>query len=452
MDSASIRNEILKLAKEYVQAREIEKKTRSYIPVSGKKIGEEELVNMIDASLDMWLTTGRYNDEFEKEFSRKLNIPFCLTTTSGSSANLLALTSLTSYKLKDRALKPGDEVISVAAGFPTTVNPIIQNNLIPVFVDCELDSYNIDINRIEESISSKTKAIFVAHTLGNMYSVEKILDLAKKYKLWVIEDSCDALGARWKGQMAGTFGDIGTFSFYPAHHITMGEGGAIVTKHEDLNKIIASFRDWGRDCWCKPGKDNTCGCRFCMKRGRLPSGYDHKYTYSHIGYNLKITDWQAAIGVAQLNKLEEFIEQRTANAEFLKKSLEDLSEELLLPKVDPACSPAWFGFLLSVRNPSRVNKNELVTFLENNGVGTRNLFAGNLLRQPMMVRNHIPLRIEDSELKYSDELNESDYSRLPNTEFVMNNSFWVGTAPCNDLSDMAVISEKIHEFFPSLKK
>ena len=419
--SDEIRLQIRNLAVEYCRSLEQERSTveKLYVPASGKIIGVEELQNMLDASLDMWLTAGHFNDEFELEFAKKLGVNFALTTNSGSSANLLALTALTSYKLRQRALKKGDEVIAVAAGFPTTVNPIIQNGLVPVFVDCEIGTYNVDVSRIEEAITPKTKCIFLAHTLGNMYDIDAIMKIAEKHQLWVIEDSCDALGAKWKGRYAGTFGHIGTCSFYPAHHITMGEGGAVFTDDPDLFRIIRSVRDWGRDCFCKPGRDNTCTNRFGGKYGHLPVGYDHKYTYSHIGYNLKITDWQAAIGLAQLKKLDTFLGIRRTNAKYLLDHLSDLEDMLVLPKVLPNCESGWFGFLISVRPETGLRKNDMVQFLEAHGIGTRNLFAGNILRQPMFVRNDVMLRIGDSELLNSRDLMEEHYEMLPNTEFVI---------------------------------
>ncbi len=448
MNKEDIKQQILALAKDYANCLEYEKanKEKKYIPASGKSIGEEELINMFEASMDMWLTVGRFNDEFEKEFAQKLGVKYVLTTNSGSSANLLAFSALTSYKLKDRALKKGDEVIAVAAGFPTTVNPIIQNGMVPVFVDCEVGTYNIDVNKIEEAISPKTKAIFLAHTLGNMYDMDKIMDLAHKYNLWIIEDSCDALGAQWNNKYAGTIGHIGTYSFYPAHHITMGEGGAVVTNDALLNRIIMSFRDWGRDCWCKPGCDDTCHNRFNMKLGNLPQGYDHKYTYSHIGYNLKITDWQASIALAQLKKLDKFLAMRSENAKTLLTELADLQNYLILPQITKNCTPSWFGFLISVKEDAPFSKQDLVKYLEANGIGTRQLFAGNILRQPMIVENDVDLRIGDSSLMKAKDLSENDYHKLPNTEFIMNHTFWVGVAQNNTPQDMKKISAVIHEF------
>ncbi len=423
-----LRQKVRDAALEYFDFISSKSAPKKYVPASGKKIGKEELCNMIEASLDMWLTAGRFNDEFEREFAKKLGARFALSTNSGSSANLLALTALTSHKLGERALKRGDEVIAVAAGFPTTINPIIQNGLVPVFVDAEVGTYNIDISKIEEAISPKTKAIFLAHTLGNTYNLDKILEICTRHNLWLIEDSCDALGAKYKGKYAGTYGHIGTFSFYPAHHITMGEGGALVTSDSTLYRIIMSFRDWGRDCWCKPGHDDTCRRRFNMKLGNLPEGYDHKYTYSHIGYNLKITDWQAAIACAQLKKLDEFLEIRRRNAECLVRGLSDMQDSLILPKICEDSTPSWFGFLISVKTGANFTKQEMVEYLEQSGIGTRQLFAGNILRQPMFVENDIPLRIASSGLKLSSELSESDYAMLPNTDFIMNNTFWVGCA------------------------
>ena len=451
MKKEEIRNKILELAREYYRETFGSPREFKYIPPSGKKLGGEELVNMIDASLDMWLTAGRFNDEFEAEFAKKLGVRFAYTVNSGSSANLVAFSALKSPRLKERALRNGDEVIAVAAGFPTTINPIIQNGCVPVFIDCEIGTYNIKIEDIEKAISSKTKAIFLAHTLGNMYDLDALLTLCKKYNLWLIEDSCDALGAKYKGKYAGTIGHIGTFSFYPAHHITMGEGGAVVTNDAVLSRIILSIRDWGRDCWCKPGTDDTCHNRFKFKRGNLPEGYDHKYTYSHLGYNLKISDWQAACGLAQLKRLDEFVAQRTKNAKFLLTALADLQDVLILPSVPAGTEPSWFGFLISVKPSAPFTKQALVEYLEANGIGTRQLFAGNILRQPMFVDNNIPLRINDSELLNSHNLTEADYSKLPNTDFIMNNTFWVGVFPALGETELTRISETIHEFVKNAK-
>ncbi len=442
----NLRNKVKEAAKEYFGAVLIQNRQKEYIPVSGKFLDWNDLSYMIDATLDMWLTSGRFNKEFEEKLAKYLNVKYALSTNSGSSANLLALSALTSPKLKEKALKKGDEVITVAAGFPTTINPIFQNGLIPVFVDVEIGSYNISAEKIEEAISKKTKAIFIAHTLGYPFDLDNVLNLAKKYNLWVIEDSCDALGAEYKGQKTGSFGDIGTFSFYPAHHITMGEGGAVVTNNPELHKILLSFRDWGRDCICPPGVDNVCKKRFSRQFGNLPFGYDHKYTYSNIGYNLKITDWQAALGVSQLDKIEDFIEKRTKNAEFLHSRLQKLNEFLILPEIEDNVKPSWFGFLISVKKNAPFTKNELVQYLENNGIGTRQLFAGNILRQPMITENDVDFRIGNSKIINSKELNDKYYNLLSNTEFIMNSTFWTGVYPMLNEEDMIKISDTIAEF------
>lgn len=439
-----LRNKVKEAAKEYYKEVFGKKREFDYIPPSGKLLGEEELLNMIDASLDMWLTAGRFNKEFETKFAKYLGVKYALSTNSGSSANLLAFSALTSHKLCERALKKGDEIISVAAGFPTTINPIIQQGMIPVFVDCEVGTYNIDADKIEEAISPKTKAIFLAHTLGNSYDLDKIMELAQKYNLWVIEDSCDALGGKYKGKKIGTIGHIGTFSFYPAHHLTMGEGGAVVTNDPQLYKIIMSFRDWGRDCCCPPGKDGVCGKRFTQQLGNLPYGYDHKYTYSHIGFNLKITDWQAALGCSQIEKLDGFLEIRRKNAQMLTEKLSDLTDYLILPKVNEGVKPSWFGYLISVKENAPFTKQQMVEYLENHKIGTRQLFAGNILRQPMIVDNDVDFRIGNSALINSKDLSEEHYKLLPNTEFIMNNTFWVGTFPALGEEEILRISEAIH--------
>jgi CDP-6-deoxy-D-xylo-4-hexulose-3-dehydrase len=446
-----VRSGIKQWAKVYYFLAQPDKRKGNYIPVSGKVLGDAELCNMIDASLDMWLTAGRFNDKFEKKLAAYLNSKYALTTNSGSSANLLALSALTSHKLGDRQLKKGDEVITVAAGFPTTVNPIIQQGLVPVFVDCEIGTYNIDVDKIEEAITEKTKAIFIAHTLGNTFDLDRISQICEKHNLWLIEDSCDALGATYDGKKVGTIGHIGTFSFYPAHHLTMGEGGAVVTNDPQLYRIIMSFRDWGRDCWCPPGKDDTCKKRFSYQLGNLPHGYDHKYTYSHVGFNLKITDWQASIALAQLDKLPKFLEQRTRNAQHLIGKLSDLQDYIILPKVSANVEPSWFGFLISVKPNDKFNKQQLVEFLEKNGVGTRQLFAGNILRQPMLVDNDIDLKINNSGLLNSRNLTEEHYSWLPNTDFIMNNTFWVGVYPGLGEKELDKTSALIHEFIKEHK-
>lgn len=444
-----LREHIKHLSKIYFEFCKKEN-NRKYIPPSGKVLDENELFYMIDATLDMWLTTGRFNDKFEKQLAKFIDIKYALTTNSGSSANLLAISALTSYKLGERKLQEGDEVITVAAGFPTTVAPIIQNNLIPVFVDVELGTYNIDVNQIEEAITEKTKAIFVAHTLGNPFNLDKVMELAEKYNLWVIEDNCDALGSKYKGKYTGSFGHISTISFYPAHHITMGEGGAVLTNDDELYKIIMSFRDWGRDCWCPPGKDDTCKRRFNWKLGNLPKGYDHKYIYSHLGYNLKITDWQTAIGLAQLKKLPEFIEKRKENFKFLYDGLKEFEDYLILPKATPNSEPSWFGFPITIKENAPFSKFELIRYLESNGIGTRQLFAGNMLRHPAFMETNIKLRIRNSDIINSKELSEKYYELLPNTEKVMNSTFWIGVWPGLDKEDINKIIIVFREFLSNV--
>ena len=442
-----LRNKVKEAAKEYYRAVYGNKKTFEYIPPSGKLLGEEELLNMIDASLDMWLTSGRFNREFEKKFADYLGVKYALTTNSGSSANLLALSALTSPKLGDKRIKKGEEVITVAAGFPTTINPVLQQGLIPVFVDCEVGTYNIDTDKIEEAITPKTRAVFIAHTLGNSYDLDKIMFLAGKYNLWVIEDSCDALGCEYKSKKTGTVGHIGTFSFYPAHHLTMGEGGAVVTNDAQLYKIIMSFRDWGRDCCCPPGQDGVCGKRFSRQLGNLPFGYDHKYTYSHLGFNLKITDWQAALGCSQIEKLDKFLEIRTKNAQMLTEKLSDLKDYLILPVVKEEVKPSWFGYLISVKESAGFTKQQLVEYLESHKIGTRQLFAGNILRQPVFTDDdQIRFRVGKSNILTTADLNEELYQTLPNTEFIMNNTFWVGTFPALGEEEITRIADTIHDF------
>lgn len=405
------------------------KKKSQYISSSGKILDEKELFNMIDASLDMWLTADRFNTEFEKKLSEYIGIKHCLTVNSGSSSNLLAIETLKSSKLGHKKINEGDEVITVAAGFPTTINPIVQTKLIPVFVDAEVGTYNINPDQIEEAITDKTKAIFVAHTLGNPINFDKILKICDKYNLWLIEDNCDALGSRYNDKYTGTFGHIAAQSFYPAHHITTGEGGAIFTNDIQLYKIAMSLRDWGRDCWCPPGKDDTCGKRFSYQLGNLPYGYDHKYIYSHLGYNLKITDWQAAIGLAQIEKLPQFTQKRKENFTLLYEGLKSLDSYLILPIAENNADPSWFGFPITVKENSKINKFELIKHLENKKIGTRQLFAGNILRQPSFVDNKVKLRIRNSSLLLSDELKEEHYSLIPNTDTIMNQTFWIGVWP-----------------------
>lgn len=427
-----------------------QKKLKKRIPAAGKLLDKNDLSNLIESSLDMWLTAGRFNNEFEKKFREYLGAKFCTTTTSGSSANLLAISALTSPLLKERQLKKGDEIITVAAGFPTTINAIVQNGFIPIFLDSEIGTYNIITEDIEKAITSKTKAIIIAHTLGNMFEIDKILELCKKYNLWLIEDSCDALGAEFKiknkWEKAGTIGDIGTYSFYPAHHITMGEGGAVVTNNPLLNKIIKSFRDWGRDCVCPTGQDGVCQKRFSQQFGAMPFGYDHKYIYSHLGYNLKITDMQAAIGLSQLEKLPKFLIKRKENAVYLQNKLSDLKDYLILPQETENSKSSWFGFLITLKKNCNFSKQQMVEYLEKNGIGTRQLFAGNILRQPSFVYNNIPLRINDSDILYSNKLGEQNYKLLPNTEYIMNNTFWVGVHPSLDENDLDKVAFYIHQF------
>ncbi|MGB2578776.1 CDP-6-deoxy-D-xylo-4-hexulose-3-dehydrase [Elusimicrobium simillimum] len=443
---STLRSTIKSLGGLYYSLAKPDVKTGKYVAVSGKVLGKQELKNMLDASLDMWLTTGRFNDKFERDFAAFLGAKYALSTNSGSSANLLAMSALTSHKLGERRLKPGDEVITVAAGFPTTVNPIIQNGLIPVFVDVELGDYNIAVNQIEEALSPRTKAVFVAHTLGNVFDLDQLKALCDKHNLWLIEDSCDALGSKYNGKFTGTVGHIGTFSFYPAHHITMGEGGAVCTSDPALYRIIMSFRDWGRDCWCPPGKDDTCKNRFNMQLGNLPFGYDHKYTYSHLGYNLKITDWQAAVGVAQLERLTGFIDKRNENFNYLYKELSQFSKYLMLPKLSDKVTPSWFGFTITVLPNDKFNKIDLVKFLEDNNIGTRQLFAGNLLRQPVFVDNSFKIRIRNSGILNSNELNDTHYAQLPNTDTVMNATFWIGVWPGLRRDQLEYIVAKFKEF------
>lgn len=384
----------------------------SPVPVSGKVFDETELNNAIEAVLDGWWTEGKFAEEFERAFSKLLGIRYVSLVNSGSSANLVAFSALTSQSLKERVVRPGDEIITVATGFPTTVNPIILKGCIPVFVDVDVATRNIDIKQMKKTITKKTKAIMIAHTLGNPFNLREILKIANQYNLWVIEDCCDALGSKYDGKFVSSFGDIATFSFYPAHQITMGEGGAVVTNNPFLHRAIRQFRDWGRDCWCDTGKDNTCGNRFGWKLGNLPLGYDHKYIYSQIGYNCKLTDMQAAIGLAQLNKLPEFIEKRTANFSRLYNHLKKYEDFLILPKWESEAAPCWFGFMIVIREKAPFTRLAIVNFLESKKIATRSLFAGNLLKHPAY--QNIKHRVVGS---------------LKNSDSIMNNGFWIGVYP-----------------------
>ena len=402
----------------------------SAVPVSGKVIGAGELKMMVDASLDGWLTTGRFNAMFEERLAKFLGVKHLITVNSGSSANLVAFSTLTSDRLGDRAIKPGDEVIGVAAGFPTTVNPILQFGAVPVFVDVDLTTHNIDASKIEAAISTKTKAIMLAHSLGNPFNLDVVTAICKKHGLWLVEDCCNALGAKYNGQLVGTFGDIGTLSFYPAHHITMGEGGAVFTNDPELKLIAESFRDWGRDCYCPPGKDNTCNKRFCWKLGDLPEGYDHKYTYSHLGYNLKISDMQAACALAQMDRVEDFIAARKANFKYLKERLASVEQFLHLPEATPNSEPSWFGFPLVLKEDAGVKRADLINFLDQNKIATRLLFAGNLTRQPYMIGRKFRVSGE-----------------LTNTDTVMNQTFWLGVWPGLTREQLDYVVDRLEEFF-----
>lgn len=400
------------------------------VPPSGKLLGEEEMQNMVAASLDAWLTTGRFNEEFEKKLAAFLGVKHCLSVNSGSSANLVAFTTLTSHKLGDRAIKKGDEVIGVAAGFPTTVNPIVQFGAIPVFVDVDINTHNVNADLIEAAITPKTKAIMLAHALGNPFNLAKVTELCKKYNLWLIEDTCDALGAEYNGQKCGTFGDIGTLSFYPAHHMTMGEGGAVFMNSSELKAIAESYRDWGRDCYCAPGCDNTCGCRFEQKHGDLPYGYDHKYVYSHSGYNLKITDMQAACGLAQLEKLDFFIARRRENFTYLIDKLQTLNDFIHLPVATENSNPSWFGFPITLKDNCGSNRVDLLKFLDSHKIGSRLLFAGNLTKQP-----------------YFKDIEYRVVGDLTHTDKTMNDTFWIGVQPALTNDHLDFVVEKMEEFF-----
>ncbi len=433
MTEAQLKEQILSLVDQYASQAFTQNPFQpgvTPVPPSGKVIGAAELKSMVEASLDGWLTAGRFNQAFEERLAKFLGVKHVLTTNSGSSANLLAFSALTSPWLGERAIRPGDEVITVAAGFPTTVNPILQHGAVPVFVDVDIPTYNAIPELIEQAVTDKTRAIVLAHTLGNPYNLAEVTRIAKKHDLWLIEDCCDALGSTFDGRLVGTFGHIGTISFYPAHHITMGEGGAVFTNDGTLKRAIESIRDWGRDCYCAAGRDNTCGKRFGWKLGELPFGYDHKYTYSHLGYNLKITDMQAAVGLTQLDRLPEFIETRKRNFAFLRKRLSSLEEMLILPEATPGADPSWFGFPITLRESAGVHRPDLLAYLDQYKIGTRLLFAGNLTRQPYFQGRQYRV-----------------HGELKNTDIVMNNTFWVGIYPglTQTMLDYAAI--QIETFF-----
>ena len=429
-----LRAEILTLVEQYHQAAFAGKPFvagQSAVPISGRVFDAEDMQYLVDSALDFWLTTGRFAAQFEKELATFIGSRAATLVNSGSSANLLALTAMTSPKLGERQLKPGDEVITVAAGFPTTVNPIIQNNLVPVFVDVVIPTYNIDVAQLHAALSPKTRAVMCAHTLGNPFDVATVKAFCKQHNLWLVEDCCDALGATFQGKNIGTFGDTATLSFYPAHHITMGEGGAVLTNAPQLKTLVESFRDWGRDCWCEPGKDNTCGKRWDLKLGDLPFGFDHKYTYSHIGYNLKATDMQAAVGVSQLKKLPHFIDIRRKNFAYLHQAMQDqgLDEFLILPEATPGSDPSWFGFPVAVRSGQPFSREDLVKHLNEKKIGTRLLFGGNLLRQPAYAG--VPHR---------------KIGNLENSDFVMNQVFWLGVFPGLAQQQLDYIVEIVRHF------
>jgi Predicted pyridoxal phosphate-dependent enzyme apparently involved in regulation of cell wall biogenesis len=433
---SEIRGKILELVKEYYR----ESATtggfvpgKDMIPFAGRIYDEKEMVNLVDSSLDFWLTTGRYAEEFERRFAEIMNQRYCMIVNSGSSANLVAVSALTSPLLKSERLKEGDEVITVAAGFPTTVTPIIHNGLVPVFVDVDIETFNINADLIEAAITPKTRAIVLAHTLGNPFDLDKVKVIADKYNLFLVEDCCDAVGSTYNGKMVGTFGDIATTSFYPAHHITMGEGGSVLTSNPILKRAATSLRDWGRDCYCDPGCDNTCGRRFKGQYGDLPEGYDHKYVYSHLGYNLKVTDMQAAVGVAQLDKLNDFIQKRKDNFKLLSEGLKKYENYLILPKATPNSAPSWFGFPFSIRQGAPFKRNDLANFLEGHKILTRQLFAGNMIKQPAFK-----------------DLNYRVVGELTNTDYIMGNTIFIGVYPGIDTVRMDYILEVFDNFFKNI--
>lgn len=425
--SSKIKEELLEVIK--TKTKISIKSGVDYIPVSGKVLSPDDILYGIDSTIDSWLTSGRYTEAFENKLRDYLGTKKTALVNSGSSANLSAFYSLTSSNLKDRAIKKGDEIITVAAGFPTTINPFIQFGCTPVFLDIDIYTHNIDCTLIESAITSKTKAIIIAHSLGNPFNLEIITDIAKKYNLWLIEDNCDALGAKYDGKMTGTFGDLGTLSFYPAHHITMGEGGAVLINNRRLSPIVLSFRDWGRDCFCDTGKDNTCGKRFEWQKGDLPFGFDHKYIYSHIGFNLKVTDMQAAIGFGQLNSIDSFVKKRIENHNYLSSLFKELEEFFILPQATPKSDPSWFGFLLTIRPEIKIERHNLLRFLEEKKIGTRLLFAGNITKQPAYKN-----------------LNYRVVGNLENTDLIMNNSFWLGVWPGLNKDNLKYMFNSIKEF------
>jgi len=400
----------------------------SQVPISGRVFDEQEIELLVESSLDFWLTTGRFAEQFEREFAKFVGVREAVLVNSGSSANLLAVTALTSHRLGDRRLRPGDEVITLAAGFPTTVNPILQNGMVPVFVDVHIPTFNVDVSYLETALSERTRAVIFAHTLGNPFALDVVTAFTKKHGLWLIEDCCDALGSTYRGQKVGTFGDLATVSFYPAHHITMGEGGCVLTDKPLLRTLVESFRDWGRDCWCAPGNENTCGKRFDWQLGQLPHGYDHKYIYSHVGYNLKATDMQAAVGVAQLKKLPAFIEARKRNFTYLKAGFKHVEEHFFLPEATVNSDPSWFGFPLLLREAAPFSRNALIDFLNGRKIGTRQLFGGNLVRQPAY--EGLKFRVVGD---------------LENSDRVMNQAFWIGVYPGLTQAMLDYVLESINE-------
>lgn len=436
--SESLKNEILQKVEEYYNAVQSEKDTsftpgKSRVTYAARVYDQKEMTNLVDSSLEFWLTYGRYSREFEQKLAEYLGVKQAFLVNSGSSANLLAFMTLTSPLLGARAVKRGDEIISVAAGFPTTVAPVIQYGAVPVFVDIELETFNVDITMLEKALSPKTKAVMIAHTLGNPFNVKAVKEFCKKNNLWLIEDNCDALGSKFDGKFTGTWGDIGTSSFYPPHHMTMGEGGAVYTSDPLLKKIILSMRDWGRDCWCDSGRDNTCNNRFSGQYGTLPFGYDHKYVYSHFGYNLKVSDMQAAVGCAQLEKFPSFVERRKANFARITAELKSVEDKIILPKATPGSDPSWFGYLMTLRDGVNFTRNDLAEFLESRNIQTRNLFAGNLLRHPC----------------FTGLVKDQDYrvvGDLPNTDKIMNDSFWIGVYPGMTDEMIDYMAESIVEF------